>query len=388
MAQPARRLSVVLATRIFQPEPAAASLRLSALVSELAAAGHRVRVLTTTVPGGEEYVPPPGVEVRRWPVLRDAAGYVRGYVQYLSFDVPLAVRLLLTRRPDVVVVEPPPTTGAVVALVCALRRIPYVYYAADVWSDAVRAAGVAPVVARVLRFVERSVMRGARGVLATSAGVAARLDALGVRSGVVAVGNGIDVETFTPDGPAEAPGAPYLVYTGTASEVHGADVFTRAMGRVLAERPEARLVFVGQGSDVGRMQAQAADYPPGAVEFLPRMPPERTARWIRGAHAALASVLPGDYGFAFPSKVYAAAACGTPVIFAGAGPARELVARGGLGTVTDHDVDAVAAAMIDALGRDMDAADRDRRARWAAENVSASAVARDAVAVVEAAAGR
>src|SRR5690625_1410599 len=98
-----RSLHVVVATRIFAPEPAAASLRLGALVRALADAGHRVTVLTTTAPG--RYVPPPGVRVRRWPVLRDRDGYVRGYLQYLSFDVPLALRLLLTRRPDAVVVE-------------------------------------------------------------------------------------------------------------------------------------------------------------------------------------------------------------------------------------------------------------------------------------------
>src|SRR5690625_423955 len=98
-----RSLHVVLATRIFTPEPAAASLRLSALVDALVEAGHRVTVLTTTTPHGTEH--PPGARVRRWPVLRDRDGYVRGYVQYLSFDIPLALRLLLTRRPDAVVVE-------------------------------------------------------------------------------------------------------------------------------------------------------------------------------------------------------------------------------------------------------------------------------------------
>src|SRR5690606_34170575 len=146
--------------------------------------------------------------------------------------------------------------------------------------------------------------------------------------------------------------------TGTASEVHGAEVFTRAMGTVLAERPDARLVFIGQGSDVELMKSQASAYPEGAVRFLPRMSAERTARWIRGARASLASVRPGDYGFAFPSKVYAAAACGTPVVFAGAGPARDLVAAGDLGVVVDHDVDAVAAAMLAALYHETTADER------------------------------
>src|SRR5690625_2063322 len=96
------------------------------------------------------------------------------------------------------------------------------------------------------------------------------------------------------------------------------------------------------------MCRQAEELAPGAVTFLPRMAPEEVAPWIRGARAALASVLPGPYAFAFPSKIYAAAACGTPVLFAGVGPARELVAEGGLGQVVDHDVDAVAQATVPA----------------------------------------
>ena len=384
-------MHVVVATRIFAPEPAAASLRLSALVRALADAGHRVTVLTTTTPDDAAYTPPPGVEVRRLPVLRDRDGYVRGYVQYLSFDVPLALRLLAVRRPDVVVVEPPPTTGLVAAVVTRLRRVPLVYYAADIWSDAVVTAGMPGVVAQVLRVLERAVLRASERVVATSAGVVERVRALGAQA--TEVGNGVDTTVFHPDGPAAGHDRPYLVYTGTASEVHGAEVFTRAMGRVVAQRPDARLVFIGQGSEVERMRRQAEELAPGAVTFLPRVPPEEVARWIRGARASLASVLPGPYAFAFPSKLYAAAACGTPVIFAGVGPARELVGAGRLGEAVEHDVDAVASAMVraldDAAGDSApDSPERRRRAAWAAEHVSAAAAAARVVAAIEQAARR
>ena len=384
-------LHVVVATRIFSPEPAAASLRLSALVDELVARGHRVTVLTTTAPEQDRYQPPPGVEVKRWPVLRDSDGYVRGYLQYLSFDLPLALRLLRVGKPDALVVEPPPTTGLVAALWSRWRRVPMVYYAADIWADAVRGAGMPGIVERVLRTVERKVLRSARALLATSTGVAERLTAMGAGSRATVVGNGIDVAIFQPDGEAEPAEPPYLVYTGTASEVHGADVFTRAMERVLEERPEARLVFIGHGSEIPRMRDETGAFPLGAVTFLPRIPPEQVARWLRGARASLAAVLAGPYAFAFPSKIYAAAACGTPVVFAGVGPGRELVADGELGWAVEHDADAVATAMLEALD-DPDGAARDgsperrRRAAWAAEHVSARTVAERAVAAIEEAA--
>ena len=146
---------VTLATRTFTPEPTAAALRLGALARALAAGGDRVRVLTSRLAptvardarengqAGDDGGRNRGlVEVRRAPVLRDPTGAVRGYLSYLSFDVPLVSRLLTTPRPDVVVCEPPPTTGVAVRLACAARRVPYVYYCADIVSDAAALAGV------------------------------------------------------------------------------------------------------------------------------------------------------------------------------------------------------------------------------------------------------
>ena len=64
--------------------------------------------------------------MRTFPVLRDRNGYVRGYLPYLSFDLPLILRLLFARRPSVVVVEPPPTTGAILTTGLPPHRQPTV----------------------------------------------------------------------------------------------------------------------------------------------------------------------------------------------------------------------------------------------------------------------
>ena len=120
-ARSGRADGVLLATRIHLPEAAAASFRLDSVEKALVADGMAVRVLTSRAPAdapqGEP--DPEGVEVSRWPVLRDSSGYLRGYVPYLSFDLPLALRLLMAPRPEAILVEPPPTTGAVVR-VCLL----------------------------------------------------------------------------------------------------------------------------------------------------------------------------------------------------------------------------------------------------------------------------
>ncbi|PFG38704.1 glycosyltransferase involved in cell wall biosynthesis [Georgenia soli] len=376
------RPRVVLATRIFAPEVAAASFRLRALCEALARGGADVTVLTVRAPGPD--AGPPGVRVRRWPVLRDRSGYVRGYLQYLSFDVPLLLRLLLAPRPDVVVCEPPPTTGAVVRAVCALRRVPYVYYAADLWADAAEAARMPAPAVRVLRVVEQLALHGARRVIAVSDGVRERLAALGVHNATT-VRNGVDTSVFTPEGPSAAETEqPTIVYAGTTSEWQGADVFVRAMPAVLEQVPDARLVFLGQGSAWPAIADLAAALPRGAVEMRGLVPPAEAARWQRGAAAAAVSIVPGQgYDFAYPTKIYAALACGTPVIFAGTGPAADDIRAHDLGWAVDHDVEAVAAAMVSALRAEP--ADAGRLAAWVEEHASAAAAGRAAADVVLAA---
>lgn len=377
----------VVVSRLFAPEPAAAAFRLEALVRALATRGHDVTVLTTRPrpgsPPADDAGPARGgrVRVRRARVLRDSSGYVRGYLQYLSFDVPVALRLLAVRRPDVVVVEPPPTTGVVVRLVCALRRVPYVYYAADVWSDAARSTGSPKLVSALLARLEGWALRGARGVVAVSEGVAERVGELARREvDVEVVRNGIDTDVFRPARdvpPAEAP-ARFLLYAGTASEWQGAEVFALALEVVRAEHPDVELVYLGSGSAWEGLRDLADRAAPGSVHLFPPVGPRTAARWLRHAVGALVSIVPGlGYDFALPTKIFAASASGVPVVFAGpAATAAEVIADGDLGVAVPHEVGAVAQAMLDLLADPatndpaLGAARGERLAAWTAEHAS------------------
>ncbi|UFU07537.1 glycosyltransferase family 4 protein [Ruania halotolerans] len=410
---------MTLVSRIFTPEPSAASFRLAALVRGVVRSGARVEVLTVQSPDGVPSAgePPAGgvlpARVLRAPVLRDAAGYVRGYLPYLSFDVPVAWRMLRARRPDVYVAEPPPTTGAVVRVIAALRRVPYVYYAADVWSDAAASTGAPAVVVRLVRALESWVLRGAAAVLSVSDGVTERVVELGARHAVT-VGNGVDTDIFTPgedesraersnplsgkestsrrpegdssrEGGFEPGGVPFLLYAGTASEWQGAEVFAEAMPQVLAEIPDAQVVFLGQGSSWDRLSALAAGLPGGAVRLLDPVSAAESARWQRRAKAALVSLRPGiGYDFAMPTKMFAALGCGTPVVFTGPtdSPAARLVEEERLGWVGAHTADEAARLMIAALRAADHQSEHERRAAWVRENRSLAAVGERAARVV------
>lgn len=372
---------VAVATRVYAPEPVAAAFRQQALVTALEEAGAEVTVLTTTVPGAARRRE---VGISRFPVKRDSQGQVRGYVSYLSFDLPLALRLLLRRDLDALVLEPPPTTGLVGMVAAALRRVPYTFYAADIWSDATDSVeGVPAPVRAAVRIAETTVWRRAARVLTISPGVQHRVEELiGARDSLVMVGNGIDTDTFSDEGPDAGEHGPYFVYAGTVSEWQGADIFVDAFAAVRAEHPGARLLFFSEGSGRDQLERTVAEKGLEGIEFRDKIPPAQVAAFLRGAVAGLSSITPGQgYEFALPTKIYAATATGTPVIHAGEGSAHDRIRDNGLGWACDYDADQVAEAMTRALeGTDVPSAAHLRA--WTQENASLAGCAAQAARAV------
>lgn len=395
---------VTLATRTFTPEPTAAALRLGALARALAVGGDTVRVLTSRLASSvardaretEETQAPEGVsahagegpglvEVRRAPVLRDRTGAVRGYVSYMSFDLPLLARLLVGPRPDVVVSEPPPTTGVAVRLACALRHVPYVYYCADIVSDAAALAGVPGLVVRTVAGLESFALRGARRVIAVSDGVALRARELGARD-VVVVPNGVRVPevvaTGVPDGFPTCSG-PVFVYAGTVAQWLAPEVFVDAFERARERLGDARLVFVGQGSGWDALAEHARGV--AGVDLIPAVSADEADRWMARATATLASLRPGGYDYAYPTKILASIAQGTPVIYAGPGQAARDVEESALGVACSLDVDEIAEAMVALASGAASWVGRDGARAWVREHRSVLASSRAAAAVVRSA---
>lgn len=386
-------MKVTIASRIFAPEPSAASFRLGALAEALALGGHRVTVRTVRPPKslrGMERDSGARYRVKRFPVLRDRSGYVRGYLPYLSFDLPVFFRLTFSSKQDFYIVEPPPTTGFAVCLAAAIRRTPFVYYAADIWSDAAAQTGAPAWMIRAVRAIERFSINRAVAVLSVSREVTDRLDEIGVSGNILTIGNGVDTRGLTSglrENPARA--GKVFIYAGTASEWHGAEIFIQALPQVLAEEPEARIRFIGGGSEQEHLKrlAVALDVS-DRVTFEPIMSAVDLAPIIQGSAAALASVKPGSgYDFAFPTKLYSATVCGAPLVYAGPGPARTFVQTEvdglPLGVGVEYDADQLAGAMLTVLKEPRSQEHHATVSAWGATNLGIQNVAEKAVSMLD-----
>ena len=378
------KMQVTIASRVFLPEPTAASFRLGAVSKALGKRNAKVTVLTARPLGNQNSkAQAQGVSVRSAPVLRDKQGYLRGYIPYMSFDLPLFWRLLHSPHADVILVEPPPTTGVVVRMVSKLKGSPYVWYAADIWSDAAEIAGSSQVVVKVLRAMERFALRGASGIIAVSEGVAKRAQELGGQN-LEIVPNGIDTDVYQPSAKKLSElelsriglgSSPYLIYAGTASEWQGATIFADAMEAVLHTHPNAQLVYIGQGSEWEKIHTIAAKlsakHGRTIILQLQAAEPDTVARLLVGSNGALVSIVPDTgYDFAYPTKILAALSSGIPVLYAGKGPAARDIERYSLGIAVEYTHDAVVRGMNQLLGMTMKESDRQALRNWVVANRS------------------
>lgn len=370
-------MRVIIVSRIFWPEPSAASFMLEAIAREFRDQGHEVVVLTTDYRANSATIS--GITIKRAPVLRDNSGYVRGYLQYLSFDVPLAFRLLFGRRADVYFVEPPPTTGAVVRVILSLLGRPYFYDAADVWSDAAKMTTSSTAVLGILRWVELFAMKGAAHVFTISTGVLERMRELGVESPTTVVGFGVDGNVFRYQSPSPA-SSPFFVYAGSYSEWHGADIFLHAYAEFVRDHPDYRLVIVGNGSERDLLERTCAALELNSVEFWDPIGGEELNAVFADATASLASLKPGQgYDYAFTTKVYSSIASGCPVVFAGVGPTVAFIENASsthpIGSACPYEAAAVAVALDAAATAAPSAQERRALSEWARESFALSKIA-------------
>jgi glycosyltransferase involved in cell wall biosynthesis len=139
--------------------------------------------------------------------------------------------------------------------------------------------------------------------------------------------------------PAKAePGGPVL-FAGRLAPEKGVDVLVEAIGLAGG----ARLEVAGEGPELARLQALAAELAPGRVRFHGRLARDRLLELVRSATVV---AVPSRWHENQPMAVLEAFACGVPVVVTDLGGLPELVEPGRDGEVVPAgDAPALAAAL-------------------------------------------
>jgi len=199
-------------------------------------------------------------------------------------------------------------------------------------------------------------LRRAGAVVAVSQALAGKAVALGADpTRVHTIYNGVDAQRFSP-GSREAArqrlglGAeqPLLLYVGNLKSTKGCLDLLEAFPAVLAQRPQAALVYAGAGACRDELLARAAAL--GCAErvgLVGAVPHAQLGDWFRAADLLC---LP-SHNEGVPNVVLEAMSCGIPVVASRVGGIPEVLPEFAGMLVPVRDPAALSAALLEATGR-------------------------------------
>ncbi|MCX8090764.1 MAG: glycosyltransferase family 4 protein [Verrucomicrobiae bacterium] len=332
-------MNILLLNQTFYPDVVATAQVLSEAATALAARGHAVTVLTSR----RAYDDPRRAFPRRetWRGVRivrvGATGFGkrarwRRAVDFGSFMASCAARLAVMPRPDVVVaLTSPPLISVLGALFARWRRARFVYWVMDLNPDEALAAGWlrdGSLAARWLEAVSRFSLKRADAIVALDRFMAERIAAKGVAPEKIAVlppwshdeavrFDAAGREAFRRE---HGLGDKFVVmYSGNHSPCHPLDTLLAA-AEAMAGEERFVFLFVGGGSEFGRVQRRARERGLANVRCLPYQPLERLSASLSAADLHVVVMGERFVGTIHPCKIYNVLRVRAPVLYIGPQP--------------------------------------------------------------------
>lgn len=329
-------MNVLLLNQCFYPDVAATGQYLADLAQGLSERGHKVTVITSD----RGYDDPSRRFVRRetWRGIKivrirslnpGKEARWRRAVNFASFLIVCAFRLLLTSRFDaVLVLTSPPLISFLAALFVQVKGGKLLFWVMDLNPDEAFAAGwlaESSLVAKFLKFCLQHSLRIAERVIVLDRFMKQRIVDKGIADTKVAVVppwplsttihfDGIGRQTFR-----ERYGLSkkfVVMYAGNHSPCHPLGTLLEAALQ-LAERDEIAFCFVGGGSEQKKVVAFAAQHHLNNIVCLPYQPLDELAGVLSAAD--LHAVVMGEkfVGIVHPCKIYNVLAVGSPFLYIG-----------------------------------------------------------------------
>lgn len=332
------RLRVLLLNQCFHPDHVSSAQHLTDLALGLVEAGHEVVAVSSSrgyddptrrFPARETWR---GVEIHRiWtPGLGKSARW-RRFVDFAAFWVSAFLILLRLGRFDVTVcLTSPPlisSLGQIMALLHGGAVVPWVM---DLNPDEAVAAGwlkEGALPERVMSALQRWSFSRAARIVALDRFMAERLRAKGVRADAIHIDapwshdDAVRWDVAGRDAFRAQHGLAdrfVVMYSGNHSPCHPLDTVLDA-ARQLAAHPTLHFLFVGGGSEHGKVRAYAEKHGLKNITCLPYQPKESLPASLSAADLHLVVMGAPFVGMVHPCKVYNILALGLP--FLGIGPA-------------------------------------------------------------------
>lgn len=350
---------IFFVNRFFYPDHSATSQMLSDLAFALAADGYAVHVVTSRLRYDDPSAKLPeretikGVEVHRVPTTGFGRGHLGGRaLDYLSFYVAATARLLgLVGAGDLVVAKTdPPLISVPAGWVAGWRRARLVNWLQDLFPEVAGALGVGlgrGAVGALLLWLRNRSLEGAALNVAIGEGMRRRLQDLGIPpTRIAVVHNWSDDVRIRPLAAAANPlrrewalADRFVVgYSGNLGRAHELETLLAA-AEILREQADIVFLFVGGGTSMEGLRAEARRRGIPNLMFRPYQPTERLGESLTLPDVHLVVLRPEMEGLIVPSKFYGIAAAGRPTIFVGSqegeiagllssGPAGLAVAQG------------------------------------------------------------
>lgn len=331
-----RKPRVVILNQYYVPDVASTGHLLHELAVELADLGFEVEVLT----GRPSYGPPEswqdcplfeqadGVTIRRLKVARFDKNFLPGRaINYLTFVVPMILRVLLTSRRDTVYLYTtnPPFLGAIGAFVSLFRRHRYVtllhdaYPQLGIWVGTFKKGSLIERAWLTLnRFKYR---RSKEAIVLCSAAKDLVCKSYPIDPAHVhVIPNWADGEDLRPKNKADSPVAVehglvddfVLLYSGNMGLYYEFETVLDAAEKLMDE--PFKLVLIGGGGKKKWIEEQVEKRGLSNVLILPYQPFEKLPDSLNACDASLVSIAKGIEGISFPSKLYTSLAVGKAIV--------------------------------------------------------------------------
>jgi colanic acid biosynthesis glycosyl transferase WcaI len=387
----------------FAPDPAPTGEVVTRIVTELAARGHELHVVTALPWYTHHAVEPEwrGRPVRRertaWgsitrvhPFPSDKTSIPLRAASFGAFCTLAAAAALPGGRLDALMaMSPPLPLGLVGRLAAAVHRCPLVFNVQDIFPDVAIQLGKLNDgrLIRAARHLERTTYEHAAAVTVLSADLQANVAAkVGAdhRGVIRVIPNFVDTELVRPLdrrtsyrrelGITDA--QTVVLYAGNVGFSQSLDLVAGAARR-LAGRKDVVFVVNGGGSGLADLKASTADLP--NVRYAPYQPRARLAEVLASGDLHVVPLRKGLAAASVPSKTYSILAAGRPLLAAidERTEVARIVAAAGCGrAIAPDDLDAFVGALValldDPAGREAMGA---RGRAWVERWVSPTAVA-------------